>query len=194
MGDKIDAHLGKPERDIALLRFFENGNKEIHGCNMRLVDVEKGMDTMITGKELEKLRKAKGLSQLELAEELGVSRQTVSRWERGKAAPSAESLATLGRAYGVSVDELLCNEPQKNQEKMPAPDPIAPAIPKRWPVVVLCIGLACALLIGIISMMGIYSINQKLEPVDTVVPVEEIERKEVEPSSFVSGTLQPLQP
>ena len=52
-------------------------------------------------------RKKQGLSQIELAEALEVSRQTVSKWETGVALPSAENLLALSRLYGVPVDELL---------------------------------------------------------------------------------------
>ena len=52
-------------------------------------------------------RKEAGLSQLELAERLDVSRQAVSRWESGAAVPSTENLKFLSGLYGVSVDFLL---------------------------------------------------------------------------------------
>lgn len=57
------------------------------------------------------LRKAKGLSQLQLAEMMNVSRQAISRWEVGAAIPSTENLKFLGNLYGISVDDLL-NEHQ----------------------------------------------------------------------------------
>lgn len=52
-------------------------------------------------------RKEQGLSQVELAEALDVSRQTISKWETGAALPSAENLLALSRLYGVTVDALL---------------------------------------------------------------------------------------
>lgn len=53
------------------------------------------------------LRKQKGLSQLKLAEELGVSRQAISKWEVGTAVPSTENLRSLSKLYGVSLDYLV---------------------------------------------------------------------------------------
>lgn len=47
------------------------------------------------------LRKAKGLSQLQLAEMMDISRQAISRWEVGTAIPSTDSLKYLGRLYDV---------------------------------------------------------------------------------------------
>ncbi len=53
------------------------------------------------------LRKSKGLSQIELAEALNVSRQAVSRWEVGTSIPSMEKLIALGKLYDVPLDELV---------------------------------------------------------------------------------------
>lgn len=57
--------------------------------------------------KLYSLRKSNGLSQDELAEKLGVSRQAISRWEMGTAEPSAQNLIELSKLFGVSIDELL---------------------------------------------------------------------------------------
>ena len=56
---------------------------------------------------LVKLRKEKGLSQEELAEKLGLSRQAVSKWERAESSPDTDNLICLARLYGISLDELL---------------------------------------------------------------------------------------
>lgn len=53
------------------------------------------------------LRKKQGLSQLQLAEMMDISRQAVSRWETGSAVPSTENLKILSERYGVSLDYLL---------------------------------------------------------------------------------------
>lgn len=56
---------------------------------------------------LVKLRKEKGLSQEELADKLGLSRQAVSKWERAEASPDTDNLICLAKLYGVSLDKLL---------------------------------------------------------------------------------------
>ena len=57
--------------------------------------------------KLVSLRKRKGLTQIELAEQLNISRQAISRWEVGATVPSTDNLKVLGDLYGVSVDYLL---------------------------------------------------------------------------------------
>ena len=56
---------------------------------------------------LVELRKKNGLSQEQLAEKLGLSRQAVSKWERAEASPDTDNLICLAKLYGVSLDDLL---------------------------------------------------------------------------------------
>ena len=53
------------------------------------------------------LRKANGLSQFNLAEKIGISRQSVSKWEAGASKPSTENLKTLAALYDVPLEYLL---------------------------------------------------------------------------------------
>lgn len=71
------------------------------------------METVIKKSLPEKLvslRKQKGLTQMELAEQLNVSRQAISRWEVGAAVPSTDNLKFLGNLYEVPLDYLLNDE------------------------------------------------------------------------------------
>ncbi len=77
-------------------------------------------------KKLAELRKERGLSQMELAERLDVTRQAVSRWETGDAAPSLENLISLGELYGVTLDDLV-------RDEKPVPAPPDPASPEAAP-------------------------------------------------------------
>lgn len=56
---------------------------------------------------LVELRKKSGLSQEQLAEKLGLSRQAVSKWERAEASPDTDNLICLAKIYNVSLDQLL---------------------------------------------------------------------------------------
>ena len=56
---------------------------------------------------LVELRKKSGLSQEELADKLGLSRQAVSKWERAEASPDTDNLICLANLYHVSLDDLL---------------------------------------------------------------------------------------
>ncbi len=60
--------------------------------------------------KLQELRKQKGLTQEQLAEQLFVSRAAVSKWESARGYPSIDSLKAIAKFYSVSIDELLSSE------------------------------------------------------------------------------------
>ena len=65
------------------------------------------------------LRRKKGLSQEQLAEKVGVSRQAVSKWEGGLATPELEKLIALSECFGITVDELTTG---RKADTVPADD------------------------------------------------------------------------
>ena len=64
------------------------------------------MDIM-TANRLQQLRKENGYSQEVLAEKLGISRQSVSKWERAESSPEIDNLMALSKIYVLTIDELL---------------------------------------------------------------------------------------
>ncbi len=77
---------------------------------------------MTFGERLYQLRKERKISQEELAEQLDVSRQSVSRWENGTASPDFDKTVRISEIFGVTTDHLLKGE---------APDPTPPAEPQK---------------------------------------------------------------
>lgn len=65
------------------------------------------MNNYITGSTIKRLREAKGMTQTQLAEEIGVSCKAVSKWETAKGLPDISLIETLSRVLGVSVMELM---------------------------------------------------------------------------------------
>jgi len=65
------------------------------------------IDMKKIGKEITDLRKAHNMTQMELADKLGISFQAVSNWERGNTMPDISKLPELAEIFHVSVDELL---------------------------------------------------------------------------------------
>ena len=66
-------------------------------------------DQQRIGANIMKARKAKGYTQMTLADALGVSFQAVSNWERGQTCPDIANLSELSRVLDLSIDELLGN-------------------------------------------------------------------------------------
>ena len=74
---------------------------------------------MELSQKLKELRKKQGLTQLELAERLFVSRQAISGWEAGTSRPSTENLQSLSKLYNVPLEMLLDDEVATEPEKLP---------------------------------------------------------------------------
>lgn len=94
---------------------------------------------------IQRLRRAKGLSQEQLAEQIGVSRQAVSKWESAQAVPDVEKVLLLSEFFGVTTDELLKGEaPPQTERSTDAPDTPAddPAQPPKKPVTLAVAGTA----------------------------------------------------
>ncbi|MBO5716351.1 MAG: helix-turn-helix domain-containing protein, partial [Clostridia bacterium] len=72
--------------------------------------------TLETANRLYELRKKHNLSQEELAEKLGVSRQAVSKWERSEASPDTDNLIALAKIYDLSLDELIYGEKEEKEK------------------------------------------------------------------------------
>ena len=97
------------------------------------------------------LRKQNGISQEELAENLGVSRQSISLWETGQTTPTIENIVALADIFGVSTDVLLKEQPIEPAAPEAAAAPPAPLRTlKPWVIVLLAVGspLWVALLIA----------------------------------------------
>ena len=73
------------------------------------------MNNYVTGGTIKALREARNLTQAELADKIGVSSKTVSKWETAKGLPDITLLQPLAAALGVSVIELMNGEPIANQ-------------------------------------------------------------------------------
>lgn len=136
------------------------------------------------------LRKQNGLSQLDLAEKLDVSRQAVSRWETGAAMPSTENLLCLQSIYDISLDALLNEEEEQltrrnaqpessreetSQEESPQENS-APEAPKwfRWRRLLALLMAANLLLLGTLIYL-LYTGRQS----DDILDIDELEREEV---------------
>lgn len=117
------------------------------------------------------LRKDKGLSQNDLAEEMHVSRQTISKWEGGNVLPSTDNLIWLSKFYQVSLDELVgiakksetpsCAEENPEPAK-PEPAKPSPAFSRKTVMIAFTIVVAVMIAVNVAVWMFIYrSLEQK---------------------------------
>jgi len=103
------------------------------------------------------IRRERGVSQLEIAEKLEVSRQTVSRWETGTSIPTTENLMRLSALYGIPLDEWMDGDRTPRTLEIQAPDapPEDTAVNtksrwRRWGVPLLAFLLGVSLVMGVL--------------------------------------------
>lgn len=150
------------------------------------------------------LRQEKGLSQAEVAEQLDVSRQAISRWETGKVVPTVDNLACLSRLYGVPMEALLYGdegaEPvrqETKEEEAPEPEETVQGTPERpagtapgkqkgsgtsrRKAAVLVLAAACVLLAGTVFYMAAV---QDEDAAEEVVMYEDIAADSIDDSEI----------
>lgn len=103
---------------------------------------QKSMGTVIAA-----LRRSHGMTQLELAEKMGVTDKAVSKWERDLACPDVASLPKLAEILGVSLDELMqAQRPVDSGERI--------SIPALAVLVLKAVALALGVGVAALSFMG----------------------------------------
>ena len=108
---------------------------------------------MDLGSSISRLRAAHQMSQGDLAEALGVSRQSVSKWETNASVPDLDKLVKMSRLFGVTLDELVTGAPAAQPEPVPAS-----AVPSPWSVqriaaiILLC--MACLVWLLLTALGG----------------------------------------
>ena len=101
------------------------------------------------------LRRKSGLSQEQLAEKIGVSRQAISKWEGGLSTPELDKLKALSEYFQVTMDELICDQmPNAIPDKVKQEQ--APAADNRSKIgIILCLtGAFCLVLFGILMIVN----------------------------------------
>ncbi|MBQ1244085.1 MAG: helix-turn-helix transcriptional regulator [Clostridia bacterium] len=148
------------------------------------------------------LRKKQGLSQEALAEKLGVSRQSVSKWETGEATPEVSKLLSLSKLFGVTTDYLLDDESEENvqeaEEEKETPSPFAAVPVYETPkknksvrnitvMLILCIIVFLIILPVFVAIFG-FSIFTHNTATGDVIILEEI--TSVEPDEYIIPSVE----
>ena len=122
---------------------------------------------MSLAEKMIELRKQNGLSQQDLADRLGVSRQAISRWETGAVQPLADSVKSLAQVFQVSTDYLLNDDldtPTPPHSPQPAPTPQEEPTPTRkhrkW-LLALAALAAAAVLVLVTAVATAYYLQWK---------------------------------
>ncbi len=105
------------------------------------------MKKQTLGMMIASLRKENGMTQLELAEKMGVTDKAVSKWERDLSCPDINSIPQLAELLGVSVDELMQS---KNESK---DDERSNEVNKILNTIFKGVGLAMGIAVAVLSVL-----------------------------------------
>ena len=129
---------------------------------------------MSLAKKMIELRKQNGLSQQDLADRLGVSRQAISRWETGAVQPLADSVKSLAQVFQVSTDYLLNDDldtPTPPPTAQPAPTPQEEPTPTRkhrkWLLALAALAAAAVLVLVTAAGTAYYLQWKERQPVSS---------------------------
>ena len=105
------------------------------------------------GMMISSLRKEKGMTQLELAERMGVTDKAVSKWERDLSFPDINSIPKLAEIFEVTVDDLMQikTETKENNSKNKVEDIVDTALKG--------VGVAMGIAVTVLSILGELPIN-----------------------------------
>lgn len=105
------------------------------------------------------LRRKSGLSQEQLAEKIGVSRQAVSKWEGGLSTPELDKLKALSECFRISLDELTREDAPDEPAGQEAPDP-GKGAESRTGIVLCLAGAVCLILLGVLMVVRPSAVGQ----------------------------------
>lgn len=104
---------------------------------------------MELNQKLTQLRKEKSLTQMELAEEINVSRQAISKWEIGKTVPSMENLICLSKLYDVPLDYLINERDKQKTDGASTKENVKQIRHLRYLIPIVCVITIVAILTGV---------------------------------------------
>ena len=126
---------------------------------------------MSFAKKMIELRKQNGLSQQDLADRLGVSRQAISRWETGAVQPLADSVKSLAQVFQVSTDYLLNDDldtptpPHSPQPAPPQEKPTPTRKHRKWLLALAALAAAAVLVLVTAAGTAYYLQWKERQPV-----------------------------
>jgi hypothetical protein len=109
-GLEIDQKRQRRRRILSRKRIYAKGTPLSIGAGLFKKGEREMFDMQKIGRKIAELRKQKSMTQMELADRMNISYQAVSNWERGNTMPDISKLPELAEIFGVSMEEILCDE------------------------------------------------------------------------------------
>ena len=132
---------------------------------------------MNLGDKIHQLRKVNGMSQEELAIQLTISRQAISKWELGESVPDTENVLQLSKLFGVSTDYLL-NDEYESDKDIPAVMLENKSVSskhksklKKISLALICVGAFLMIIIPMLTLSFVPASGEYLPSGQTLIPI-----------------------
>ena len=144
------------------------------------------------GEKLSFLRKQRGMTQMELAEKLDISRQAVSRWEQGISKPSTEKLVSIGKLFDVTVDALVNEDVQLQAEssvQLAVPENNIAGVTVRYNIAKVVGIVIFAVVMLFVTFIGMRAGQKEPVPEQDPIDIEDLGREIVNTDNLDMGDL-----
>ena len=121
----------------------------------------------VVGRNLSILRKSKGMTQQELAQEINYSDKSISKWELGYALPSVDVLKDFAQFYGVSIDYLVSEQTEENLQSVGANTTVDAKVKRANQIIVIAMTVTFVFLVAVCVFFSGYYNPFKIRPEGT---------------------------
>jgi len=138
---------------------------------------------MTLGQRIQELRKQNQMSQEQLGEQMGVSRQAISKWESDLTIPELDKLIALSKLFQVSLNDLL---QVKDESGKPQPQVVlAPS--KGWRVAMAVLAVATAASLALSGFLGWQMVRQNEQTQQQIAQLQEQTASQLDPATLLAS-------
>ena len=138
---------------------------------------------MTLGQRIQELRKQNQMSQEQLGEQMGVSRQAISKWESDLTIPELDKLIALSKLFKVSLNDLL--QVKDESGKPQAQVVLAPS--KGWRIAMAVLAVAAAVSLALSGFLGWQMSRQAADTQKQIARLQEQMAAEIDPAALIAS-------
>ena len=127
---------------------------------------------MEIGNKIVDLRKKNNLTQEQLAEKVGVSRQTISKWELGESTPDIKQAKNLSEIFEIDINELIGNFNNIILDKVISNENDTRKLSKIFKIVTIILGIILIIELTILTLIGVYNLTDEFIKRETLIGIK----------------------
>lgn len=124
---------------------------------------------MDIGKKITELRKKENITQEQLAEKIGVSRQTISKWELGETSPDIKQAKKLANIFQININELVGNFNNIILDKVISNEDKTKKLSKSFKIIAIILGIILIIELTILTIITAYNLTDGFVKYETKI-------------------------